>query len=179
MSEVKVYAYLDTAGIESLFAQTLGAKVEVAKVTKIVEEADFALTPEQKLNQLVSYLSASYKLNANFQLALEDAKATGSGTFVRGNERFDAPQFYSNADGITKVSEEGVILFEALLSSSKLVMAASLTNMPTAAGRIAMLSHLAALFSTSGGKNIPLDVFGYLVPISESVVQIKPYSISL
>lgn len=226
----RMYIYLDSDGIDSLYAQTVdrleteftqsqerdksgklkanigigkllgimlglvevGAETEVSISGKQINEAKMRFTLEQKLSALTKYLEnlTGTEFFENLTKAAIQAKEQGEGVFIRVAEKFNMPQFYQ-ADGVESVNRDQSISFVIGQSDTDheyadtyfkktqytFLMMASLGKTIRSSGNMRQTGHDAVYFRAFKGRNVPLNVFGYLIPLSEYTYQIKPYAI--
>jgi hypothetical protein len=218
-SQPEVYLYLDTPGIESLFAQTVdrvetefsesrktgskdnagvkfgigkaitallgleaSAKLDTEKTLSNLQASKSTLTIENKLSRLVVYLEASDNLRSTLPEAVTTALARKASVFLRCHAPFDLSQMTDHRGGITRINEDGAVLFETRSSGvcRKVSMAASLAKFPRVREeRLGQISHEALFFQSHAGKAVDINLFGSLrwLNVAEAVCQIKPFAL--
>jgi hypothetical protein len=170
-----------------------GAETELSISGKRIEEAKMRFTLEQKLLALMNYLK-SLEGTQFFELlpqAAIQAKELGKGVFIKIAEKFNLPQ-YSQGDGVGNINRDKSIAFSIGHVSGNeheygdlyfkkteytFLMTASLSKSTRSKDGMSMTGHDAIYFRQFGGKDVPLEVFGYLIPLSKYTYQIKPYAI--
>jgi hypothetical protein len=171
----------------------VGAETELSISGKRIEEAKMRFTLEQKLSALINYLR-NLEGSEYFELlpqAAIQAKELSKGVFIRIAEKFNMPQ-YSQGNGVGNINRDKSIAFSiGPIGESKheyddlyfkkteytFLMTTSLSKTTRSKDGMAMTGHDAIYFRQFGGKNVPLEVFGYLIPLSKYTYQIKPYAI--
>jgi len=170
-----------------------GAETELSISGKRIEEAKLRFTLEQKLSALMKYLK-NLEGTEFFELlphAAIRAKELGKGVFIKIAEKFNMPQ-YSQGDGISNMNRDRSIVFsigpvgdneheydDSYFKKAEytFLMTASLSKTTRSKDGMSGTGHDAIYFRQFGGKNVPLEVFGYLIPLSKYTYQIKPYAI--
>lgn len=229
----KMYIYLDTDGIDSLYAQTvdrleieftqsherdksgkvkgnigigkllgtiigladIGAETELSISGKQVNEAKMRFTLEQKLSALINYLEKLDGIEYFQQLsqAAIQVEKRNQGVFIKVSENFNMPQFFQGEDGVENVNRDQSIAFVIGQTDSDhdftdtyfkktqytFLMMASLSKATRSRNEMHQMGHDAMFFRMLKGKNVPLNVFGFLIPLSKYTYQIKPYAISI
>jgi len=227
----KMYIYLDSDGIDSLYAQTverleteltqsqehdksgkikanigigkllgamiglvdIGAETELSISGKQVNEAKMRFTLEQKLSALVEYLESleGTEFFEKLPQAAVQADKQGEGVFIRVTEKFNMPQFFQGDDGVSNINRDQSISFVIgqndtehefadtyfKITQYTFLMMASLNKTTRSREGMRQTGHDAVFFRMLKGKNVPLNVFGYLIPLSKYTFQIKPYAI--
>lgn len=171
----------------------VGAETELSIGGKRIEEAKMRFTLEQKLSALMNYLK-SLDGAEFFELlpqAAIQAKELGRGVFIKIAEKFNMPQ-YSQGDGVSNINRDKSIAFSiGPVGDNKheyddsyfkkveytFLMTTSLSKTTRSKEGMSVTGHDAMYFRRFRGKNVPLKVFGYLIPLSKYTYQIKPYAI--
>lgn len=197
------------AGLGKLLSALLGvdiaAEAEASLLRKHIDAVKSSLAPEHKLHSLLSYLD---KNEASFSRDLAQAAYAaiegGPPVFVACTARFDMPQFRDSPDPVSIVNQVKAVLFEigdppaltgdrlpardtydhadqyfSRKAHPRIVMSASLNKFSRLSGFMGPISHDAIYFRACGGRDVPLNVFGYLVPFRQLFHQLKPYAIWL
>jgi hypothetical protein len=226
----RMYIYLDSDGIESLYAQTverleteltqsrehdksgtvkanigigrllgsmiglvdMGAATELSISGKQVNEAKMRFTLEQKLSALIQYLQSleGKEFFDYLPQAAIQAEKQGEGVFISVAEKFSMPQF-SQGDGVSNINRDQAISFtigqtdkdhefsDTYFKKTQYTffMTASLNKTTRSREGMRATGHDAIFFREHKGKDVPLNVFGYLIPLSKYTYQIKPYAI--
>lgn len=171
----------------------VGAETELMMSGKRIEEAKMRFTLEQKLSALINYLKSleGREFFEHLPQAAIQAKELGKGVFIRIAEKFNLPQFF-NGDGVTDINKDKSIAFsigpigvnehEYADSYYKkkeytFLMTASLSKTTHSKDYMSATGHDAIYFRRFGGKHVPINVFGYLIPLGKYTFQIKPYAI--
>ena len=152
-------------------------------------------TSEHRLFSLIAHFSehSPSSLFRSLRPAANAARHTQGPVFVSSQDRWDAPQFHSSEQGVRDANDTGAVIFtfgqpvsaayepsDNYFRHPPLVigMAASIVNFPHVhSGRMTSTGHDAMLFRAYKGKEIPLAVFGQLIPLPEPSFQMKPYAI--
>lgn len=226
----KMYIYLDTDGIDSLYSQTVerleteftqsrerdkggkikasigvgkllgvligltevGAETELMVSGKRIDEAKMRFTHEQKLSALNKYLETREGMEYFEQLpkAAINSQDSGKGVFINIAEKFNMPQFFQG-NGVNDVNRDKSIAFvigqidtdhdfsDTYFKKTQytFLMMASLEKTIRSRDGMRHLGHDSVFFRAFRGKKVPLNVFGYMIPLSKHTFQIKPYAI--
>ncbi len=199
----KIYIYFNRPEINQLYAQTvgwvptervknnshaiegglsagipgLGAKAGGVKESGIKEQ--YEISEEHKLSELKSHLMKNHQLIDDITEAAAHVIKNNSGIFVQSRYRFDAPQFRDSSDPIKYVNEAGCVLLEGDVGTTRILVSLGLDHMPRVHGNtMTNTGHDAIIFREFDGKDIPLEIFGFLHPI-KSKIQIRPVTVSL
>lgn len=226
----RMYIYLDSEGIDSLYAQTvekleteftqsqeheksgkvkanigigkslgvmlglvdLGAETELYLNGKQISEAKMCFTLEQKLSALMEYLESvkGTEFFEHLPQAAIQAEKQSKGLFIKVVEKFNMPQFFQGDDGVSKINSDQSISFiigqvngdhefpdTFKKTQYTFFMMASLNKMTRSREGMRPTGHDAIFFREFKGKDVPLNVFGYLIPLNKYTYQIKPYAI--
>jgi hypothetical protein len=186
-----------TARLKNLLLKALGGPEfeitgEVSGSRKRTEQSKEAYAVEQKLADLMAALQRVGKpvWFSDLGEASRYVDSSQTSAFVRIDDTFNAPQFYSG-NGSTSVNNEGYLILEKcrageyeyrddyykLKKPSRLVtISASILKMPTSSRGMAPSGHDAIFFRGFGGREIPLGLFGSMTA-TPKYFQIKPYAI--
>ena len=154
-----------------------GAKAGGAKESGTREQ--FEISEEHKLFEIESHLRKNNQLLDEIVEAVAYVLKNNVGIFVRSRYRFDATQFRDSSDPVNSVNEAGCVLLECDVVSTRILVSLGLDHMPRVrGGTMSKTGHDAIIFRELGGKEIPLEIFGFLHPI-KSKIQIRPITVSL
>ena len=177
----------------ALVGVEMGVEAELSTAGKAIEEAKMHLTTEQKLSALMKYLSGLAGEGYFEQLpqaAIYSSK-TGKAVYINVNQKFDMPQFSHGKDGIAEVNRDKSFAFTIGPVSGgeydtgdeyfkktqyTFIMMASVSHTP-AKDKMSYARHEAVYFRALAGKDVPLGLFGQLIPLGKYAYQIKPYAI--
>lgn len=155
----------------------IGAKAGGAKESGTREQ--YEISEEHKLFEILSHLRKNNQLLDDIVEAVAHVLKNNVGIFVRSRNRFDAPQFRDSNDPVNGVNEAGCVLLECDIGSARILVSLGLEHMPRArGGTMSKLGHDAIVFRELHGKEMPLEIFGFLHPIG-SKIQIRPITVSL
>lgn len=174
----------------------INAETELSLSGKRIEQVKSHLTTEHKLAALLRYLNTlkGDRFFDDLASAAQRCSKTGEPVFINVEEKFNLPQFYPGQDGVAAANQLKAVLFEIgappddydysdryfKAMKLRIVMSASLAKFPRLAnGSMNYTGHDTILFTGHNGKNVPLNVFGYLISVKEIFYQIKPYAIWL
>ena len=161
-----------SAGIPGIGAKAGGAKESGTK-------EQYEISEEHKLLEIKSHLRKNHQLIDDIAEAVAHVLKNNVAIFVQSRYRFDAPQFRDSSDPIKDVNEAGCVLLECDVGSTRILVSLGLDHMPRVrGGTMRKTGHDAIIFRELGGKEIPLEIFGFLHPI-KSNIQIRPITVSL
>ena len=185
-------------GFGGVMSALLGnVEAEKGKRTEVSEEIKMRMTMEHQLQQLIRYLTRvkDEKYFDDLFKALSRSREIGEGVYVDIFVPVNAPQFYLYSNPVAEINSVGVMSFEISPpeydysddyfrkpKDYKVIMQASLSKFPRVHGsRLSPLGHEAILFRAYHGRNVPLNIFGYLFSIGHTgaFFQIKPFAIWL
>ncbi len=189
-------------GIGRLVSALLGGSdtnvnIEMQRLKGVSEEIKMKITMEQRLTALIHYLEQllGSEYFTDLMKALLYCRDTRQGVYINVFARVNAPQFYLYDDPVSEINSVGAMSFEIVPpeydysdkyfkrpKDYRIIMQASLTKFPRL--REPMLSqtgHEAVFFRSYKGRNIPLNIFGYLFPLGNTgfLFQIKPFAMWL
>ncbi len=194
-------------GLGELFRTLLGFKLDVdlsgdissGRTREIVQK----LSPEQKLRAVIEYLERAEveQFFVDLDQAARYSLLHRESVFVLCEERFNAPQFSAGQDGKTAAETAGAVFFERgpaqgrepLLfedpydysdtyyqhkdPKTRVIMAASVAKFTRSVdGKLN--SHDTMFLNATAGVSLTLSVFGYVTPVADMFVQIKPIAMS-
>lgn len=161
-----------SAGIPGIGAKARGAKESGTK-------EQYEISEEHKLFELKSHLRKNHQLIDDIAEAVAYVLKNDVGIFVRSRNRFNTPQFRDSSDPVRGVNEAGYVLLECDVGSTRILVSLGLDHMPRVRGdTMSKTGHDAIIFHEFGGKEIPLEIFGFLHSIG-SKMQVRPITVSL
>lgn len=161
-----------SAGIPGIGAKAGGSKESGTK-------EQYAISEEHKLFEVKSHLRKNHQLIDDITEAVAQVLENNVGIFIQSRYRFHAPQFRDSSDPVNSVNEAGCVLLESDVGSTRILASLGLDHMPRVRGdTMSKIGHDAIIFRELGGKEIPLEIFGFLHPI-KSRIQIRPITVSL
>lgn len=161
-----------SAGIPGIGGKAGGAKESGTK-------EQYEISEEHKLFEIKSHLRKNHQLIGDIAEAVAHVLKKNVGIFVQSRYRFDAPQFRDSSDPVKDVNEAGHVLLECDVDSTRIMVSLGLEHMPRVRGStISKTGHDAIILRELSGKEIPLEIFGFLHPVG-SKMQIRPITVSL
>ncbi len=155
----------------------IGAKAGGAKESGTKQQ--YEISEEHKLFEIKKYLRSNHQLIDDIAEAATHVLKKNVGIFVQSRYRFHAPQFRDNSDPVKDVNEAGCVLLECDVGDTRMLVSLGLDHMPRVRGStMSKTGHDAIIFREFHGKEMPLEIFGFLHPI-KSKIQIRPITVSL
>lgn len=172
----------------------IGGETELTIGGKRIDETKSRFTPEQKLLALEQFLQnlETDSFFENLPKAAITSQESGKGVFIKISEKFNMPQF-SEGNGVDNINRDKSIAFvigqfdkdhdfsDTYFKKTQytFILTAGLEKTTRSSHGMSQTGHDGVIFRAYGGKNVPLNVFGYMIPLSKYSFQIKPYAIWL
>lgn len=168
---------LDISGIfKKVFSLENEAEIEFEKrgtITKRVLD-----TYEQKIKRIFIYLDKQSEYY-NDVYKIFDNLSNNDRCFFIGRILFNSQYDYRNPDTFRTIYENGYVsVYQRYIVEDKTLSVVMSMNIEKMNGNMrGMTSHFPVFVRCHGGKNIPLDIFGVIRNIDNSIYQIKPYAV--